>query len=243
MSLVAYLDETGHPSLDAIDPDFPVFALSMLVFHAEAYWSHVVPAVYALKFDQWGHEGVILHSRDIRKGEGAFAFLAGPANRQRFYESLNRIICAGAFEVVAVAVRKDAHKALHAKRARDPYDLALRLALERLLVLLEDIGQSTVQVIAESRGRAEDDRLRACVHRLIRRGTSAIPAERFQRVHFELQFLSKMMNVVGTQLADLVAYPVARHVLRPDAPNPAFDVLEPKLCRRAGERIGLTIYP
>jgi hypothetical protein len=37
------------------------------------------------------------------------------------------------------------------------------------------------------------------------------------------------MNILGTQIADLVAYPIARHVLDPQKANPAFDIVKPKL--------------
>jgi len=51
------------------------------------------------------------------------------------------------------------------------------------------------------------------------------------------------MNVVGTPLADLIAYPVARHAVDPEQANPAFAIIEPKLARHGAERVGLVIYP
>lgn len=68
-------------------------------------------------------------------------------------------------------------------------------------------------------------------------------AERFQARQFQLEFIPKVANIVGTQLADLIAYPVARYALNPMQPNPAFALIEPKLCRRHGQRIGLAVYP
>jgi len=58
-----------------------VFALSLLVFETDHYVSSVVPAVYQLKLDTWGHEAVVLHSRDIRKALGPCQILADPARR------------------------------------------------------------------------------------------------------------------------------------------------------------------
>ncbi len=74
MRLIAYLDEAGDHALAAPDRDFPVFALSLLVVDTAAYARRIVPAVYALKLDLWGHEGVILHSCDIRKAQRPFRF-------------------------------------------------------------------------------------------------------------------------------------------------------------------------
>ena len=48
---------------------------------------------------------------------------------------------------------------------------------------------------------------------------------------FELVFASKWINSAGLQLADLTARPIALSCLRPDQPNRAFDIIEPKIRR------------
>ncbi len=243
MPLIAYLDEAGDHALDRMDADFPVFALSLLVFDTEHYASVVVPAVYRLKLSTWGHEAIILHSREIRKAQGAFWFLRHQDRRLQFYEQINAVVRDAEVQVFVAVVRKEAHRALHADRARNPYDLALRLTLERVLDLLIEAGQRHLTVVAEARGRREDAELRRAIDRLWARGTGTSPAARFRAVELALTFTPKAMNIVGTQLADLMAYPVARHVLQPEQPSPAFEVVEPKLCRHGGERIGPAVYP
>lgn len=39
------------------------------------------------------------------------------------------------------------------------------------------------------------------------------------------------MNITGTQLADLAAYPIVRNVLHPDRPNPAYDIVSKNFTR------------
>jgi len=51
------------------------------------------------------------------------------------------------------------------------------------------------------------------------------------------------MNVVETQLADLAAYPVARHVLNSKNPNPAFKIVKNKFYNGRGSIKGLKIFP
>jgi hypothetical protein len=215
----------------------------MLVFDTEHYIGSVVPAVYRLKHATWGHEAIILHSRDIRKAQGACWFLRHRDRRSAFYERINTLMRSADVRVFAVVVRKTAHRALHASRARNPYDLALRMACERLLDVLDETDQRQLTLVAEARGKQEDNQLRHAIRRLQERGTSTCPAARFRSADFGLTFVPKAMNVIGTQLADLVAYPVARYVLHPERANPAFDAVEPKLVRRSGERVGLAIYP
>jgi len=115
----------------------------------------------------------------------------------------------------ATAIRKQKHKDRYGRAARNPYDLAFTFALERLLPLLEGLGQTDVQLIAEARGRREDAELR----------------------------LAFLMNVIGIQMADLAGYPVARYVLNPARPSEAFNVLRAKFYKGPGWVQGLKIFP
>ena len=58
----------------------------------------------------------------------------------------------------------------------------------------------------------------------------------FKRIRFTLKFVPKARNVIGTQVADLAAYPIARRVLT-GTPGPAYEVIRPKFARR------LKIFP
>lgn len=75
MAYIVYVDETGDHSLELIDKDFPVFALAMFVCDTTYYNHTILPTVAQLKTDYFGHEGIILHSRDIRKAQKDFDFL------------------------------------------------------------------------------------------------------------------------------------------------------------------------
>ena len=86
---IVYLDETGDHTLELVDKDFPVFVLVMLVFRQEYYTSSVVPALCKMKMEMFGHEGVVFHSRDIRKRQGDFHFLNDPPRNATFIERVS----------------------------------------------------------------------------------------------------------------------------------------------------------
>ena len=130
MGLVIYLDETGDHSLATIDRDFPVFVLTMFLVGAEEYVTRVIPLVNRLKFDYFGHEGIVLHSRDIRKAQNDFRFLQMADTRQPFYERLNEIMSTCNYQVISVAIRKDEHKKKYGPSSEDPYNLALKYAMD-----------------------------------------------------------------------------------------------------------------
>src|SRR2546422_11166092 len=243
MPLIVYLDETGDHSLELLDRDFPIFALVMLICDSERYSQQIVPAFCRLKFQYFGHEAVIIHSRDIRKAQADFGFLTGTPTRMEFYKQLNQVMHACEYRLIASVIRKQAHKDKYGMAAENPYDLALKFALERLLPLLEEAKQDQVRLISEARGKREDNELRLSFLRTVNDGTEYVSADRFRRIQFRLDFKPKAMNIIGTQMADLAGYPIARHVLDPSKPNPAYDVVKEKFYIGAGWIRGLKAFP
>lgn len=222
MGILVYLDETGDHSLEKEDKDFPLFVLTMFICDSETYSNEIVPLTYKLKFDHFCHEGVILHSREIRKAQKDFSFLLNPKLRQPFYERINEIMSDSKYTLIATVIKKQEHKNRYGMSADNPYDLALSFSMERLLHLLENRGEKEVSIIAEARGKKEDGELEKSFLRIITYGTYYCSRDRFKQINFRLCFKSKLMNIVGTQLADLAGYPIARHVLNPKKANPAF---------------------
>lgn len=119
----------------------------------------------------------------------------------------------------------------------------MKFCLERLIPFLEEAKQKKVYLIAESRGKKEDIDLKLSFYKITSDGTEFIPADRFREVDFNLHFVPKAMNVSGTQLADLAAYPIARYVLDKNKPNPAYDIVSKKLYKGKGGIRGLKVFP
>jgi hypothetical protein len=229
---IAFFDECGDHSLERIDQDFPLFVLSTVIVERSAYLETVVPALNRLKLRFWPHEGVNLHSREIRKALGDFAFLQVPAQRQAFLGALSEMLAALPFTLFIVAIRKQVHRDRYGEQATNPYDLALTYTFERVLHFLEGHGESVLPVTAEARGRNEDNELTAAFHRLMTAGTRYQSAARFRALACPLTFRRKSDNIAGIQLADLCAHPSARKVLNPSQPNQAHELVARHLYRR-----------
>ena len=86
--------------------------------------------------------------------------MTDPEKRQPFYERINKIMASPGYELISTVIRKQEHKDRYGMNATNPYDLALTFALERLLPLLEAEDQTEVMLIAEARGKREDNELR-----------------------------------------------------------------------------------
>jgi hypothetical protein len=239
---IAFFDECGDHSLDKIDRDFPLFVLSTVIVERTAYIETVVPALTRLKLRFWSHEGVNLHSRDIRKAHGDFAFLQVPAQRHAFLGVVSEMLSALPFTLFITAIHKQTHRDRYGAHATNPYDLALTYTFERVLHFLEGQGETTLPVTAEARGKNEDNELAAAFLRIMTQGTRYTAAPRFHRLVCPLTFRRKSDNIAGTQLADLCAHPAARKILKPDQPNQAHDIIARHLYRREAVT-GWKVFP
>lgn len=238
---IVYVDESGDHSLDSIDPDYPVFALSFCVFRKSEYVNRVTPAIRDLKFRTFGHDMVVLHESDIRRKKGAFSRL-GREPREDFLNDLTDIIAKADFRLVAVVIDKRKLKDRYV-RPTHPYHLALEFGLERIYRLLRSAeqGDAVTYVVCEARGAREDTELELAFRR-IRDGENYFRGP----LPFDLIIADKRVNSEGLQLADLTARPIGLSVLRPEQENRAAQILEAKFYRdSAGNKrgTGLKVFP
>ena len=246
MNFVMFLDESGDHNLRRIDRNFPVFCLMGCVFERYYYRDVVRPTIDAFKLLFRGRTDVILHSREIRKHQGAFSFLGDESTRSEFYDALNELIRSLRFTVLSAVILKLDHLSEYGLRARHPYHLALEFILERYSLLMSRRGRCcSGYVLAESRGKREDSLLKAEFSRLSAVGTRYQDLRNVTGLWME----KKPANLVGLQIADLAAYPIAAKVLRPLAEQRSFDVLVDKISaapeRKGGSILGygLKVFP
>jgi len=110
---------------------------------------------------------------------------------------------------------------------------------------LDDIFQQDkkLTIVIERRGKNEDRKLNTHFQKLLSRGTGYVNAERLKALDLKIEFRYKKQNVNGLQLADLIAYPIARYVIDKNRANPAYELIESKIYSKNGKRYGLKIYP
>lgn len=220
-SYIVYVDESGDPYLDKINPDVPVFVLCFCVFKKNDYAEKVIPSLSKLKFKYFGHDMVILHERDIRKKEGIFSKL-GKEAREAFLEELTAIIENAEATIISVVIHKEAHRDKYC-HPYEPYSLAMRFGMERLrgFLSMHDEKGKNLHIICESRGRKEDEALRKAFHEIKEK----------MGVPFDLIMAPKTVNSNGLQLADLTARPIGLYCMRPDQENRTYEILKKKFWR------------
>ena len=93
------------------------------------------------------------------------------------------------------------------------------------------------------RSKLEDKNLLSYNQQLLEKGTYWVTAERMKNHMESLDFKWKADDIAGLQVADLIAYPLTRHVLNPAAVNLAYDVLKSNIFTADGKLMGLKIFP
>lgn len=239
-----YIDESGDHGLVNLDTDFPVFLLCGILISEENYNS-VRNKFNIIKRELWGNKNVIFHSRDIRKCNKEFQILFDLNIKKRFYEHINDIIHNSEYRIIASAINKEKYIKTYGKLSNDVYELALSFIIERAVFSLDEIKntEKQLEIIIEKRGKKEDKKLDEHFQRVLARGTGFVSAQRLRDINTTITFRDKKENINGLQLADLIAYPIARYVIEPNRANPAFDILKNKIYTKNNKRHGLKIFP
>lgn len=241
-----FLDETGDHGLSYIDKNFPLFLLCGCVI-SEHDLQQLEKMLNGFKAKFFNSTEVILHSRNIRKCEGAFQILFDLNTKAKFYADLNDILSMSNYTLMNSAIRKDVFIKNYGKNAGNPYLLSLVFIVERVVFYLDSIGSdANIEIIAEERGKKEDRQLISHFNSVVDRGTYHVNSERLKNKIRHFKFHNKRDNTIGLQLADLCAYPMARHILNPEEPYPPFDIIESKIyCNNKGvyNGWGLKMFP
>lgn len=236
--LIVYVDESGDHG--PVSAEFPVFVLAFCIFDKHEYANTVTSYMHRLKFKHFGHDAVVMHERDIRKSTGPFTLLINPVLRDAFLTDISVLIEKSPFVLIAAVIDKAKLAAQHAEPPH-PYHLALKFGLERIHMHragLQDQGKR--HVVFESRGKREDEELELEFRRVCDANATG------QRLDFEAVFAKKEANHCGLQLADMVARPIGRHLMKPGQSNRAYEQLEKKFRRSPEGSVhgwGLKCFP
>jgi len=242
---VLFIDESGDHGLSNVDPAFPIFTLCGIIFSQENYEAFRL-ALNELKLKYWNDINTILHSRDIRKCEGPFKILFNKDIRENFYNDFNKIVEEQKYIILTSSIDKIAYTKKYGYLSDDVYEISLSFLMERAIYVIEKSQEeiaSELQIILERRGNKEDKKLEEHFQKLMSRGTFYVSKNRFAKYKTHISFSYKKDNINGLQLADLVAYPVARYILDPTKQNPAFEVLKSKIYSKENKIYGLKKHP
>ena len=214
-----YIDETGnHDMTHADDENQRYLALSGVILESGYNKSIFQPDVEAIKrkfFQQDPDAPVIFHRKELVNRRPPFHVLRDPNVEALFNKSLLERLENWQYQVITIVIDKKAHRDQYAVWRFHPYHYCLTVMLERFVLFLH-YGKHRGDVMVESRGRLEDEKLKDSFQRLYYNGTDHIVADRWQEklTSSELKVKPKTADIAGLQLADLIAHPSRREILQ-----------------------------
>lgn len=214
-----YIDETGNSDLVSSDnPNHRFLGLTGIAVSLDHIDEIVFPELEQLKrsfFSSHPDEPVVLHRKDMVNQKHPFGCLGEEEIRNSFNKKLLSLLKKWEYTVVTVLIDKLEHRQRYTSWKFDPYHYGLMVMIERYVLFLEE-RETTGDVMAESRGGKDDRRLKGSFERLVERGTDYLSSERFMQslTSRQLKVKPKMNNIAGLQLADILAHPCRRDVLR-----------------------------
>lgn len=241
------MDESGDHGLNNFDINYPIFVLAAVVLDTGGR-RKLESGFSFLKRTYFGTEAIIFHEREIRRREKPFDNLEDVVY-SRFIVDLTKLIDGLDFKVIAAVI--DKRRLVQAyDTPRNPYEIALGFIMERVAMEVGLYHGLELPMFIEGRGKKEDRELLR-VFRALRSGRDPLSLElrygaRVTLAKMRLHFHSKLENIAGLQLADLVARPIGLRYLHPDQTNRAFEVIDSKLRRGPQGQVigyGLKIFP
>ena len=188
---------------------------------------------------------MIFHSREIINCSKQFINLLDSDIKTRFYLRINEILSAeNVYVIVCCCILKEPFIERF-NTGEDVYGLSLKYLIERAIFHIDDCteGNAVLKIVVERRNPNQNQALLKYYNGLRVNGTKWITAERLTDRIKSFSFVGKKDNVIGLQVADLIAYPISRQVLNPERPNPAFNIIAKNIYTYKGARLGFKIIP
>lgn len=213
-----YVDETGNSDLKHTDdPNHRFLGLTGVIVDLAHVRETVHPEMESLKvryFDSHPDEPVILHRKELVNRKYPFQNLRNTQTEYEFGQDLLECFRKWEYSVVTVCLDKKNHVGTHGEWARDPYHYCMAILLKRFNFWLNRRGAKG-DVMAESRGGKDDNRLKKEFRDIWEFGTCGVAREQFQAslTSRNLKIKPKAANISGLQLADLIANPSRSEIL------------------------------
>lgn len=214
-----YIDEVGNNDLrSSKNPNHRYLSLTGVVFDLEYVRNTLSPQIEELKkkfFDAHPDEPLVFHRKELVNKKYPFTKLKDTKISEDFNKNLLRYFSNWDYTVISVVIDKLEHSIKYDTWKYDPYHYCMEILAERFHFYLQEVN-SIGDFMVESRGGKEDKRLKKSFRKIMDTGTHYLNADELSSTFTskELKVKPKSANIAGLQIADLLAYPSRRHILK-----------------------------
>lgn len=201
-----YIDESGtHSYSMSQKADKRYLALTGIAIRRDVIETVLHPKITKLKsiISSDPDEKFTLHREEIIAKSGIYSTLKDPAVEQRWNQEIFNLIEGTDFVIFTVVIDKIAHKTKYYK-PEHPYHYCLKVMLEKYAKFLLSV-ESTGDVMAEARGKKEDEALRKEYERFYNEGTYYVQSAVMKLCLTSGKIkLKPKDHIAGLELADLI---------------------------------------
>ena len=222
-----YLDETGDWGYPNYHPKYPILCLCGSIFHDEYYSKQITLSLLTLKEKRFGND-VVLHRHKVKARMNEFSGLKTQQRADEFMAELSQHIANLDFKILLSALNKaDYYRTYGLKKVdmwlpADIYSMLFIFVVERFLAFLLEHREKG-KIIAESRGRREDQKVQFWYSPTLEHGTQFYRSWQFQRaLPPTIEFRPKSDSIYGLQVSDWIASPMSRKVQYPEGSEDKF---------------------
>jgi hypothetical protein len=250
-----YLDESGDWGYPNFHPRKPILCMCSCIIENDYYSRKMVPTIKGLKRKTF-RKDVVFHRYKICHRMGDFSILKTQANVDAFVREFSQYLAGLDMKIMLSAINKaDYYNTYGSKRVdaylpEDIYSIIFTFTIERFVLFLRE-SKANGRIIAESRGRKEDQKIQYWYSLILHNGTQFIRGWQFRNVLLSaIEFRKKEDNIEGLQLSDWIASPMSKIIKYPDMREDKYgewELYKNKiwLGKRAPERgqVGFKVFP
>ncbi len=225
-----YVDESGDWGYPNYNPIYPVLCLCGSIVLDDYYLKEIMPAVANIKRTYLHKLDLTIRRHDLSKAKDKFTILKDEAHAKAFIVEFTKTIAQFDMKIIISSLDKvEYYRAYGTGRVdsslpTDIYSLLLTFMIERFFCFLWEKDKAKGRIVVESRGTKEDNIVQQCYSRIMQYGTQFYTNPwQFQKVlPTSIEFKQKKDNIVGLQLSDWIAMPIAKKILFPDGSQDPF---------------------
>lgn len=216
-----YLDESGDWGYPNFHPRRPILCMCGCIVEDNYYSREMIPPIKGLKRKIF-RKDVVLHRYKIQSRKGDFSILKTQENVDAFIREFSQHVAGLDIKILLSAINKaDYYNTYGSKRVdaylpEDVYSIIFTFAIERFVLFLRE-DRANGRIIAESRGKKEDQTIQYWYSLILHNGTQFIRDWQFRDVlPNAIEFRKKEDNIEGLQLSDWIASPMSKMIEYPN---------------------------
>lgn len=209
-----FIDESGDHNLDLkkIDPTFPLFVLTGIIFDSKAY-SKFQKEWFEMKDKVFSTTRIVIHSAELtrpnKSKQAEIKNLTNKKLRKRFYTKIDQLLNKFSWSLIAFVIDKPKFSKLFPEYPPDPYFLSFSYLISKFAEGLDK--RETGKIFVEKRNGMLDKQFMLAWRNAYNSRIGLVTNRQLKEHHIEKPIMfNKSWNQTGLEVVDIVSYRISR---------------------------------